>query len=124
MPALISEGITVDMQISAHVTTADTRNASFDAIRPLRQESQQRKLYDLVLGAQRNGAGDMSMRELQQAYEQVHGKRIELSTVSSCCNALVAGKWLVRSTPMRQCCITGRDIKPLSVPAQQGRLVP
>lgn len=112
------------MQISAHVTTADTRNASFDAIRPLKQESKQRKLYDLVLGAQRNGAGDMSMRELQQEYAYAHGIHIELSTVSSCCNAMVAAGWLVRDTPVRECCISGRNIKPLSVPAQQGRLVP
>ena len=107
----------------ATISTADTSAASFDAERPRWQASKQKALFDLVLGAQRNGAKDLSMRELQAKYELVHGKRIDMSSISSCCNALVAAKRLVRSTEARECSITGRDILPLSVPALQARLV-
>lgn len=105
------------------ISTADTSAASFDAERPRWVASKQKALYDLVLGAQRNGAADMSMRELQAAYERLHGKRIDMSSVSSCCNGLVAAGRLARSTPVRSCTVTGRDILPLSVPLTQARLL-
>ena len=105
------------------ISTADTSAASFDAERPRWVASKQKALFDLVLGAQRNGAADMSMRELQAAYERLHSKRIELSSVSSCCNGLVTAGRLVRATPIRACSITGRDIFPLSVPLTQARLL-
>lgn len=110
--------------MAATTTTAHTSAASFDAERPRWQASKQKALFDLVLGAQRSGAAaDMSMRELQAAYERRHGQRIELSSISSCCHGLVAAGRLVRATPVRPCTITGRDILPLSVPAKQARLV-
>ena len=109
--------------MSATISTADTSAASFDAERPRWQASKQKALLDLVLGAQRNGAKDLSMRELQASYELVHGKRIDMSSISSCCNGLVAAGRLVRATPVRSCSITGRDILPLSVPVQQAVLV-
>lgn len=110
------------MSAVASISTADTSAASFDAQRPRWLASKQKALFDLVLGAQRNGAADMSMRELQGAYERLHGKRIDMSSISSCCNGLVAAGRLVRATPVRSCSVTGRDILPLSVPVQQARL--
>lgn len=104
-------------------TTADTSAASFDIERPRWQASKQKQLFDIVLGAQRNGAADMSMRELQAAYERLHSKRIDMSSVSSCCNGLVTAGRLVRATGVRACLVTGRDILPLSVPAKQAGLV-
>lgn len=108
---------------AATISTADTSAASFDALGARWQASKQKQLFDLVLGAQRNGAVDLSMRELQAKFELATGQRIELSSVSSCCNALVSAGRLVRSGNARPCSITGRDILPLSVPASQGRLV-
>jgi len=81
------------------------------------------KLFDICLAAQRNGADDLSGREIQARYELLYGKRIDSGTVSARVNALVTAKRLVRLTFSRPCSITQRDIYPVRVPATQARLM-
>ena len=83
----------------------------------------QDKIKDICIAAQLHGKADLSMREIQHQYELVHGKRIEMSTVSSRVNSLVSAGRLVRLSVPRPCAITGRNILPLVAPLVQTRLV-
>ena len=83
----------------------------------------QDKIKDICVAAQLHGKTDLSMREIQSQYELQHGKRIEMSTVSSRVNSLVAAGRLVRLGVPRPCAITGRNILPLVAPLTQARLV-
>lgn len=81
------------------------------------------QIMDICLAAQRNGADDLSGKEIQAKYELIHGKRIEAGTVSGRVNDLVSAKRLERLTFSRACAITSRDIYPVRVPAAQARLM-
>jgi hypothetical protein len=81
------------------------------------------KIHDIVLAAARHGVEDMSGREIQQRYELIYGKRIDSGTVSARCNGLIAARRLQRCTFARPCMVTGNDIHPVKVMAQQTRLV-
>lgn len=80
------------------------------------------KIHDIVLAAARHGVEDMSGREIQQRYELIYGKRIDSGTVSARCNGLIAARRLQRCTFARPCTVTGNDIHPVKVMAQQTRL--
>ena len=101
-------------------TTAETRGTAFQAVKASGLKRLNDELLDLVRGAQLNGCKDLSLRELQQAYELRHAKRIELGTVSGAVTRLVAANKLVRDTAPRRCHVTGREIVPFCAPATQG----
>jgi hypothetical protein len=61
----------------------------------------------------------VNLRELQQAYEARHNKRIELGTVIGAVTRIVAANKLVRNTMPRNCAITGREILPFCAPLTQ-----
>lgn len=83
----------------------------------------QQQLYDLVLGAQRNGADNLTRRELQQAWEYRHNKRIGEGNVSGRVAEMLAGRWLIQSTNRRTCRVSGSlSVHTVFVPAVQGRL--
>ena len=106
--------------------TTSTSHSSAQALAALGNGGKKRQLddiHDICLAAQRNGADDLSGKEIQQRYELLHGKRIESSTVAGRVNDLVAVKRLERLTFVRSCSVTGRDIHPVRVPATQARLV-
>lgn len=110
----------MNMQSSAFATTTgETSSAAFQQVRASGMKRLNDDLLDLVQGAQRNGCKDLSLRELQQAYELRHSKRIELGTVSGAVTRLVAAKKLVRDTTPRRCNVTGREIMPFCAPAKQ-----
>jgi hypothetical protein len=77
------------------------------------------KVFDICLAAQRNGADDLSGKEIQARYELLHGKRIDSGTVSARVNDLVTAKRLERLTFSRACTVSGRDIYPVRVPVSQ-----
>lgn len=89
----------------------------------------QDKIVDICVAAQRNGAQDLSGREIQQLYEQRYSAeqgravRIEMSSVSSRVNALVSAGRLQRLDIPRACSVTGSSILPVRVPMTQTRLV-
>lgn len=100
-------------------STAETSAASFKNVSAKSMKRLNDDLFDLVQGAQRNGCKDLSLRELQQAYELRHSKRIELGTVSGAVTRMVAANKLVRDSTPRRCHVTGREILPFCVPATQ-----
>ena len=103
--------------------TTNTSAQSLDALGMSKRKSQGDLVYDVVRAHCVAGGGDMSGREIQAEYEAVHGRRIDSGTVSARVNALVTAKRLVRSAGTRKCTITGADIHPVLVVAQQARLV-
>lgn len=111
----------MNMQPQAFAThTGETRATAFKAVKASGLKRLNDELIDLVRGAQLNGCKDLSLRELQQAYELRHGKRIELGTVSGAVTRLVAAGTLVRDTVPRRCHVTNREIMPFCAPAKQG----
>ena len=108
------------------MNTATTSHSSAQALAALGNTGKKRvldQIFDICLAAQRNGAHDLSGKEIQAKYEFVHSKRIESSTVSGRVNDLVTVGRLERRQIARACAITGRDIYPVRVPATQDRLV-
>ena len=105
------------------VSTADTSRESYSRIAPKVLARRQRDVLDIVLGLQRNGAVDVSRREIQASYERVHGKRIDMSSVASSVHALLAAGRLYSAPKARECSITGKTICPVAVAATQAGLV-
>lgn len=83
---------------------------------------QQKEIFDTVLRAQRNGAKDMSLTEIRDAYERHHGRRIDLNRVSARVSNLVTAGRLVRLSDTRPCAVTQRNVHPVFVPESQARL--
>lgn len=102
----------------------DTSAQALDAMGLRRMAGQRREVFDIVVGAQRNGARDLSLREIQQRYEARHGKRIDVSIISARVHNLVAAGWLRRRDDVRRCDITGMAVHPVYVPEKQARLCP
>jgi len=100
-------------------TTLETSATAFKQVSATQLKCLNDTLFDLVVGAQLHGAKDMSLRELQQAYEARHNKRIELGTVSGAITRMVAAHKLVRNTMPRHRAITGREILPFCAPLKQ-----
>lgn len=103
---------------------ADTSAQALDAMGLRAMAGQRRRVFDIVVIAQRGGARDLSLREIQARYERVHGQRIDVGTVSARVNNLVAAGWLHRRGDIRACGITGREVHPVFVPEKQARLCP
>ena len=110
----------MNMQPMAAATTGETSAASFKGVSSRQLKTLNDELLELVVGAQRNGCKDLSMRELQQAYEHRHNKRIEMSSISGAISRMVTAGTLVRDAVPRACNITQRDILPFCAPAKQG----
>ena len=102
----------------------DTSAQALDAIGLRAMAGQRRKIFDVVVAAQRSGAVDLSLREIQQRFELREGKRIDVSTVSARVNNLVAAGWLHRRSDIRPCRVTGHGVHPVYVLPQQERLCP
>lgn len=106
-----------------HQTASDTSALALGRIGLPTLKTENDKIADICLAAQRNGCDDLSGKEIQARYELLYGKRIDASAVSARVNALVTAHRLERSTITRACSITGQDIHPVRVPAVQSRLV-
>ena len=104
------------------VCTLDTSSAAFNAVGFKRLARQQQDIFDVVLRCQKAGALDMSLTEIRDAYERFHGKRIDLNRVSARVSNLVAGERLCRHVGTRLCSVSGRNVHPVFVPAEQAAL--
>lgn len=100
----------------------DTSAASLQALGFKKMARQQQAIFDVVLGCQRNGMADMSLTEIRDAYERLHGGRIDLNRVSARVSNLVAAERLTRRTDTRPCSVSGRPVHPVYVPPSQVRL--
>lgn len=106
----------------ARVSTLDTSAAAFEALGLKKMGRQQQAIFDVVLACQRNGARDMSLTEIRDAYERAHSVRIDLNRVSARVSNLVAGRRLLRRADTRSCSVSGHRVHPVYVPEQQARL--
>ena len=79
-------------------------------------------IVDVVTQAQRKGAKDMSMREVQAALNEAYGRWVDLSTISGRVTELMAGNRVQRTTKPRPCTISKALVQALSVPMQQASL--
>lgn len=105
------------------MNTHQTSAQSLSSLGNMVLKTEADKILDICVGAQRNGAHDMSGREIQQRYEFLYGRRIDSGTVSARVNALILAGRLKRSSIARACSVTGRDIYPVLVLMAQTRLV-
>lgn len=80
------------------------------------------ELFDIVLGAQRNGARDMTAKEIQDAYERKKSKRVGDGNVGGRVSEMVRDGYLVRADERRVCLVTGDKSVPVFVPEGQARL--
>lgn len=104
---------------SAVITSMDISSDSMAAVGLRELGRQQREILDLVIGAMRNGADDMTRAEIKESYQRVYGKVIESGTVSARVSGLkAAGRLLQREQP-RQCRVTGKTKTVVYVPARQ-----
>lgn len=104
------------------MTALDTSAQSLAAVGWRNVAHQQRDIFDVVLRAQRNGAADMSLTEIRDAYERHHARRIDLNRVSARVSDLVTARRLHRREDTRPCTVTQRNIHPVYVPESQARL--
>lgn len=96
--------------------------AALDDLGVAHLKGQQREVLDIVVAAVRNGARDMTGKEIQARYRALNsGKDIDAGTVSARVNSLIAAKLLERSE-RRACFVTGLMVGPVRPVAQQARL--
>lgn len=108
-----------------HGGVPNTRATSAQALQQLGLPAltgQRRQIFDIVVGAQRNGIADLSLQEIRQRFEALHNTRIDLSTISARVNNLCVAGWLVRLPASRACTVTGREVHPVRAPEKQARL--
>ena len=87
------------------------------------QKLQADAVLDICIAAQRNGAKDMSLREIAKRWELVHGRQIDVGTVSARVSNLIDQRRLVRvAGDSRACTISGKTVQPVSVPMTQERM--
>lgn len=111
-----------DIKAPTKRAATDTSAQALDAIGLRKMAGQRRQVFDIVVGAQRNGASDLSLREIQRRYEGLHGVRIDVGTVSARVHNLVAAGWLHRRGDIRACSVTGQNVHAVFVPLAQARL--
>jgi hypothetical protein len=102
------------MTAPERVSTLDTQSDSFRAISPKKLAKQQQQILDVVI----SGHGDMSLVEIQRAYEATYNTRIDVARVSARVSNLIAGGQLHRKVDPRPCTITRRPVHPV-FPAQK-----
>lgn len=105
------------------MSIADTSREALRQISSPERKHQADVIFDIVVGACRNGAQDLSLREIAHTYALVHGKPIDVGTVSGRVTSLVAAHRLVRlSGSRRLCSISRKTVDPVTVPATQARM--
>lgn len=106
--------------------SSGTRNTSAQALAEVGlkgQKFQADAVLDICIAAQRNGVKDLSLREIARRWEVMHGRQIDVGTVSARVSNLISSKRLVRvQGDQRPCTISGKTVSPVSVPLKQDRL--
>lgn len=103
--------------------TAYTSAAALNDLGLRGQKHQADAVLDIVVAAVRNGAKDLSLREIAKRWELAHGRQIDVGTVSARVTNLVDQHRLVRiKEDARACTISGKTVQPVTVPAQQARM--
>ena len=109
-----------------HSTNMTGRDTSAEAFAALGNETRRRlseRLYESLRRAHKNGVRDMSRRELRDYHNEHTGEWLELCSVASTVNALLAAGRLEEGAA-RMCSLSPRqrDIKPVRCKARQTAL--
>lgn len=102
--------------------TLDTSSAALAAVGTKKLARSLQEIYDVVEVGMRRGAADMSLTEIRDLYESIHGKRIDLNRVSARVSNLVSAKRLERKSDTRPCAVSRQPIHPVFIPPTQPRL--
>ena len=105
--------------VGAKLTDSSSQPVKARSLSPAQQQ-----VFDVVVGAQRSGADNMTNREIGRALEYLHNRRFGEGAVASRVTELVNGGYLDSLTEKRRCLVTGELAFARFVPAKQGRLVP
>ena len=108
---------------SAVITGKDISSDSLAAVGPRNLSRQQRDILDLVIGAMRNGAKDMTRAEIKEAYQRRYSKLIESGTISARVSGLKASGRLLQRDQPRKCGITGKLKTAVYVAEKQASLI-
>lgn len=102
------------------VTGRDTSAAAFAALGNKVRRRLNERLYESLRHAHLSGVRDMSRRELRDYHHRQTGEWLELSSMASTVNALVAAGKLEEG-PVRACSLSPRqrEIKPVRCRARQ-----
>ena len=111
------------MSDTSTVSSRDTRAEAFAALGNEVRRRLNERLYESLRHAHQYGTRDMSRRELRDYHHRQTGEWLELSSVASTVNALIAAGKLEEG-PARTCSLSPgqRLIKPLRCKAQQAAL--
>lgn len=111
------------MQHTTHqVTSHDTKADSFSALGNATRVRLNERLYSSLAEAHRRGQPALSRRELRDFHNECTGEWLEISSVASTVNALVAAK-RVEEVAARACSLPPhRLVKPVRCRLQQATL--
>lgn len=111
------------MQHPNTVTGYDTSAAAFAGLGNESRRRLNERLYESMRHAHQQGVRDMSRRELRDHHNQHTGEWLELSSVASTVNALLAAGRLEEGAA-RACSLSPRKnlVKPVRCKAQQAKL--
>lgn len=101
---------------------SDTSAQAYQQLGWLTVGTQTRTIFDIVVAAQRNGAADMTRREIWHEYERITGKRIDPGTIAARVKNLIDAGRLISSQDRRICSVSGITVAPVFVPEKQARL--
>ena len=101
------------------VNTLDTQSAALHRMGFKALSASLAAVFDVVVAGHRSGASDMSLTEIRDLYERMHGKRIDLNRVSARVSNLVTSGRLMRKQAPRPCSVTKHAVHPVFAPAQQ-----
>ncbi|MEQ6309876.1 MAG: hypothetical protein ACN6OP_08860 [Pseudomonadales bacterium] len=110
------------MHDNTRVTSHDTRADSFEAQGVAKRARLNERLYFSLAEAHRRGQPALSRRELRDFHNECTGEWLEISSVASTVNALVAAK-RVEEVAARACSLPPhRLVKPVRCRLQQATL--
>jgi len=95
------------------VSTLDTQSDSFRSISPRKLAQQQQDILDVIETCCGISGSDLSLAEIQRAYERIYERRIDVGRVSARVSNLIAGGRLYRKVDTRACTVTGRQVHPV-----------
>lgn len=108
---------------AAVITGKDISSDSLASVGLRNLSRQQQDILDLVIGAMRNGARDMTRAEIKEAYQRRYSKLIESGTVSARVSGLKASGRLLQRDQPRKCGITGKLKTAVYVAEKQASLI-
>ncbi len=103
--------------------TLDAQVAALQGMGLIGLKTRADDIYLIVATACKNGADDLTGREIQALYERRYGRRIESGTISARVSELLAAQRILRRPQTRLCTVTRKVAAPVYVVMKQTRMV-